>query len=62
MMANVLLKTFKLTPVTIMAGTLLYAVAGVPVGGPWAPYTLQRPHCAVAQVCAYLIDVMVIAS
>ena len=57
-MADVLLKTFKLTLVAIMAGTLLYAVAGVPVSSPWAPCTLQRPHCAVAQVCTYLIGVI----
>ena len=45
-------------PVAIMAGPLLYAVAGVPASCFWAPRTLQRPHCAVAQVCAYLVDVM----
>ena len=58
MEVNLLLMAFKLIPVAIKAGPLLYAVAGVPVSCSSAPRTLQRPHCAVAQVFAYLVDVM----
>ena len=57
-MVDVELEVLKLMPVAIMAGPLLRAVAGAPAGGSSAPRTLQRSHCAVAQVWAYLVGMV----